>query len=163
VAEACRKSALVWLTPPGSGRAVPAWHVWHDGAVHVVHEGLEQPLGWLAGSDHVTVTVRSKDKGGRLVSFVARVTSLEPASAPWDAVVPELHASRLNPPDGEEQPLRWARESRVTRLEPTGELVEQPGDMPDGSLAATPAVTRATTLGRLPFVLGRRRGKRSAS
>jgi hypothetical protein len=46
--------------------------------VYVVHEGLEQPLGWLADSERVTVTVRSKDKGGRLVSWVAQVTSLDP-------------------------------------------------------------------------------------
>ena len=157
VAEACRKSALVWLRPEGDERAYPAWHVWRDGAAYVVHEGYEQPLPWLAEAERVVVLVRSKDKGGRLVGWVARPQPVEPGTPDWDAAVPDLHAARLNPPDGEEQPLRWARESRVTRLAPTGELVEQPGDMPTGSLAAPPAPTSATTLGRLPFVLGRRR------
>jgi len=35
--------------------------------------------------------------------------------------VPVLHAQRLNAPDGQEQPARWARESRVLTLLPDGE------------------------------------------
>jgi hypothetical protein len=37
--------------------------------------------------------------------------------------VPLLHATRLNAPDGEDQPHRWARDSLVLCLTPTGELI----------------------------------------
>jgi hypothetical protein len=136
--------------------------VWREGAVYVVHEGREQPLPWLREAGGVRVIVPSKDKGGRLVTWAARVVPVEPATPEWDAAVADLHAARLNPPDGEQQPARWARESRVTRLEPTGELLERPGAMPTASLAATPPPTPATTRDKLPFLVGprprRRRG-----
>ncbi|MGH8891846.1 MAG: hypothetical protein ACRDWY_00830, partial [Actinomycetes bacterium] len=108
VEETCRKSSLVWLRPTGSDRAVAAWHVFTAGAVHVVGGGQEQNLPEMADGDEVVVTVRSKDTGGRLLSFVARVDTVRPDDPAWDTVVPELHAKRLNPPDGERQPQRWA-------------------------------------------------------
>ncbi len=159
VEEASRKSALVWVTVPGQ-RVRPVWHVWHDGGVCVVSGGLEQPLPGIETAERVDVTVRSKDKGGRLVTFAATVTAVAPPDELWEPVVAALHAARLNPPDGEEQPLRWARESRVWRLLPTGDVSEAPGAMPAGSLAAVPAPTPATTRGRLPLHLGRRRRRR---
>ena len=67
----------------------------------------------------------------------------------------ELHAKRLNPPDGEEQPARWAaRVAWSPRLDPTGELVEGPGHLPHRSHAAEPPGSPATTRGPLPFVAG---------
>jgi hypothetical protein len=160
VEEAVKKSALLWVSV-GDGTAEPLWHVWADGAVYVVSGGVEQPFTGLAaaldGQAPVTVTVRSKDKGGRLVAFRAKASRVEPDSERWQTAVAELHAKRLNAPDGEEQPQRWRRESAVTRLEPTGELTEEPGRMPDDGHAAPPLPTPATTLGPLPFVLGRRR------
>ena len=160
VAEATRRSGLVWLAPLEGGRARPAWHVWREGAVYVVHEGREQRLPWLRAAERVRVTARSKDKGGRLVTWLARPVPVEPGAPEWDAAVADLHAARLNPPDGEQQPARWARESLVTRLEPTGELLEQPGALPTGSLAAPPPPTPATTRTPLPFVVGPRPGRR---
>ena len=159
VAEAAKKSGLVWLADDG-GRAHPAWHVWRESAVYVVHEGREQPLPWLRRASRVRVTVPSKDKGGRLVTWVATPVALDPGSPEWDAAVADLHAARLNPPDGEAQPARWARESLVTRLEPTGELLERPGAMPSGSHVAEPVRTSATTRDKLPFVIGRRARRR---
>jgi hypothetical protein len=155
VAEVCRKSALVWVRPADEPRAYALWHVWVDGAVHVVGEGLEQPLPDLPDGAEVRVTARSKDTGGRVVTFVATVSTIHPESEQWAAVVPELHAKRLNPPDGEEQPNRWARESRVVRLEPTGRLVERPGNLSERSHVAEPPDSPATTRGRVPFVLHR--------
>ena len=76
--------------------------------------------------------MRSKDKGGRLVAWPATVVELAPDSAEWEAAVAELKGKRLNAPDGEAMPDRWARECRVLRLEPTGATVR----LPDGSLAA---------------------------
>ena len=164
VAEACAKSALVWLRAPGEQRAHAAWHVWAEGAVCLVTGGAEQPLtdapGLSEGSE-VEVLVRSKDNGSRLVTFRATVTAVEPGTPQWDVVVPLLHAKRLNAPDGEEQPARWARESRVLRLDPTGQVLEQPGHLPTRSHAAEPPPSPATTRGRLPFVVGRRARRRA--
>lgn len=160
VEETCRKSALVWLRPPSASHAVAAWHVFTDGAVHVVGGGREQPLPALANGDLVEVTVRSKDTGGRLLRFTATVTEVRPATPAWAAAVPELHAKRLNPPDGEEQPNRWARESTVLRLDLTGPVAESPGHLSQRSHAAEPPPSPATTRGPLPFVLGRRATRR---
>ena len=160
VEEACRKTSMVWLQPESSPRPVAAWHVWVDGAAYVVGGGAEQDLPAMADGELVAVTVRSKDKGGRLVTWVARAEHVPAGSEGWDTAVLELHAKRLNPPDGEQQPARWARESTVTRLAPTGELPESPGRMPSRSHAAPPPGSPATTRGPLPFVLGRRARRR---
>jgi hypothetical protein len=160
VDEACRKSSLLWLRRPPADRAVAVWHVVSDGAVHVVGGGLEQPLPDLGDGDEVEVTVRSKDTGGRLVAFVAVVHELRPGDPGWDGAVADLHAKRLNAPDGEMQPARWARESRVLRIEPTGQVLERPGHLPQRSHAAEPPGSPATTRGPLPFVIGRRARRR---
>ncbi|MDP3712074.1 MAG: hypothetical protein Q8R60_06265 [Mycobacteriales bacterium] len=113
VAEATRRSGLVWVD------GQPVWHVWHDDAAWVVTGGLEQRL--VVGSTAV-VDVRSRDRqADLLVRWVAAVTEVAPGSAAWDAVVPLLRAARLHSPDGAAAPERWARESRVLRLDPTGE------------------------------------------
>ncbi|MCZ9346914.1 hypothetical protein NGM37_55365, partial [Streptomyces sp. TRM76130] len=134
VEEATRKSGLIWVAAPGSpARAL--WHVWHEGAAWVVGDGPgEQPLPPLADGAAAEVTVRSKDKGGRLVSWTARVVEPAVGSEAWRAAVAELKGKRLNAPDAETMPERWARECRVLRLEPTGAV----GALPDGSLAAAP-------------------------
>jgi len=44
----------------------------------------------------------------------------------------------------------------VTRLEPTGELLESPGRLSTEAPLAEPSATPATTRGRLPRVLHRR-------
>jgi hypothetical protein len=160
VEEACRKSAMAWLQPAGQPRAVAAWHVWVDTAMYVVSDGLEQPLPAMPDGEPVTVIVRSKDKGTRLVTWVAVASRVEPGTPDWDAVVPELHAKRLNPPDGEAQPARWAAESTVTRLSPTGVVREGPGRMSARSHAAAPPDSPATTRGALPFMVGRRARRR---
>jgi len=163
VAETARKSALVWLRPVGDehGPATAVWHVWTDDAVHVVSGGAEQAVPDLADGAEVDVIARSKDTGGRVVTFRAVVSTVAPGSDAWEPVVRELHAKRLNPPDGEEQPARWARESRVLRLTPTGRLVERPGHLSHRSHAAEPVASPATTRAALPFVLGRRARRRS--
>ncbi|MCX5601759.1 hypothetical protein OOK29_26765 [Streptomyces phaeochromogenes] len=164
VEEATKKSGLVWV------RGVPAqgpvqgdgssdgassqalWHVWHDGAVCLVGDGPgEQPLPGLVDGGEAVVTVRSKDKGGRLVSWSAKVAELAPGSEEWDAAVGELKGKRLNAPEGEAMTGRWARECRVVRLAPTGATAS----LPEGSLAAPPLPTSATTRQAIPAGLPR--------
>ncbi|WP_330282333.1 hypothetical protein [Streptomyces sp. NBC_00588] len=151
VEEATKKSGLVWVAGPG----VPAralWHVWHEGAACVVGDGPdEQPLPGLTDGGPAEVTVRSKDKGGRLVAWQAKVVELAPESEEWAAAVAELKGKRLNAPDGEAMTGRWARECRVLRLEPTGTTTP----LPDGSLAEAPLPTPATTRRPMPAALHR--------
>jgi len=160
VEETCRKSALVWVRPPAAPRSVPVWHAFLDGAVHIVGGGIEQPLPPVVDGEEVEVTVRSKDTGGRLLTYIAAVTRIRPDGPAWAVVVPELHAKRLNSPDGELQPQRWARESTVLRLDATGHLVEFPGHLSGRSHAAEPPGSAATTRDPLPFVVGRRAHRR---
>lgn len=158
VEEATKKSGLIWVRGPGPARAL--WHIWHDGAAYLVGDGPgEQPLPGLADGSTAEVTVRSKDKGGRLVGWTAAVTELAPHSEAWDAAVAELKGKRLNAPDAEVMTERWARECRVLRLAPQDVITE----LPQGSLAAAPLATGATTRQPAPASLGRlllRRTKR---
>ncbi|MEV5004425.1 hypothetical protein ACIQFZ_02060 [Streptomyces sp. NPDC093064] len=151
VEEATKKSGLIWVKGPG----VPAralWHVWHEGAACVVGDGPgEQPLPGLADGAAAEVTVRSKDKGGRLVTWAARVVEIAPDTPRWQEVVAELKGKRLNAPDGEAMTARWARECRVLRLEPTGTTAP----LPEGSLAEAPLPTPATTRRPVPDGLPR--------
>ncbi|MBT2398163.1 hypothetical protein [Streptomyces sp. ISL-100] len=147
VEEATKKSGLIWVR--GTGPARSLWHVWHDGAAYVVGDGPgEQPFPGLADGGSAEVTVRSKDKGGRLVTWTATVTEHPAGTDAWDAAVAELKGKRLNAPDAEQMTERWARECRVLRLEPQSVTT----DLPDGSLAAAPLPTSATT--RLPVPAG---------
>ncbi|MFJ4919622.1 hypothetical protein [Streptomyces sp. NPDC088725] len=150
VEEATKKSGLIWVRGPGPARAL--WHVWHEGAVYLVGDGQgEQPLPGLADGSTAEVTVRSKDKGGRLVAWTAAVTELAPRSDAWEAAVAELKGKRLNAPDGEHMTERWARECRVLRLVPQDAIT----DLPRDSLAAVPLPTTATTREPVPASLGR--------
>ncbi|MEU8617157.1 hypothetical protein [Streptomyces sp. NPDC048623] len=160
VEEAAKKSGLIWVR--GEAPAARAlWHVWHDGAALVVGDGPgEQPLPGLADGGRAEVTVRSKDKGGRIVAWTAVVRELTPDTEEWDAAVAELKGKRLNAPDGEAMPDRWARECRIVRLEPRSAAT----DLPDGSLAAvplpSPGITRRPIPAGLPKLLLRRKRRK---
>ncbi|MFD8787124.1 hypothetical protein [Kitasatospora sp. NPDC059599] len=159
--EAAKKSGLLWVRADGQEQARPLWHAWHDGAVVVVGDGDEQPLHGLVPGAAAVVTVRSKDKGGRLTGWSARVVELPPNGEAWLGAVEELKGKRLNAPDTDAITERWARECRVLRLEPAGPLTERPGAMPDGSHAAepmpSPATTRRPVPAGLPKLLFKRR------
>ncbi|CAL9533191.1 hypothetical protein SUDANB120_04086 [Streptomyces sp. enrichment culture] len=162
VEEATKKSGLIWVRGAGAERAL--WHAWVDGAAHVLGDGPgEQPLPGLADGATAEVTVRSKDKGGRLVAWTAAVRELPPGGGEWEAAVAELKGKRLNAPDSEEMTARWARECRVLRLEP----VAASTDLPDGSLAAVPAGSPAVTRRPIPaglpkLLLKRKKAARGA-
>lgn len=142
VDEATKKSGLIWVRPRGHGHHAQAvWHVWQDGSAWVLTGGIEQPLADL--DDRAYVTVRSKDKGSRLVTWVAEVQRIEPESDAWNSVVAALVAKRLNLPDGDAAPLRWARECVLWQLTPTGEFTETPDDPSTTSHAVAPPPTPA--------------------
>ncbi|MFE5736475.1 hypothetical protein [Streptomyces celluloflavus] len=164
IEEATKKSGLIWVRG-ATGPARALWHLWQDGAAVLVGDGAgEQPLADLGLADGAaaTVTVRSKDKGGRLVAWQARVVELAPDGAAWRAAVDELKGKRLNAPDARTLTERWARECRVLRLEPVGPAGQRPGAMPEESHAApplpSPALTRRPVPAALPKLL--RRGRK---
>ncbi len=95
VVEAARKAGVLWVTVPGA-RPVPAWTVWRDGATYLLTGPGEQSLPGLAGSAECTVTARSADTGGRVATWRAAVTRLDPAGEEWAALFPALRAARLN-------------------------------------------------------------------
>lgn len=155
IEEAMKKSALVWLTLPGLPQPRAAWHVWHDGAAYILTGGEgEQPLPGLPEADRVLVTVRSKDSGGRLLSWVAACEQVEPGGARWEEVAPLLAKERLNAPAHEGLLERWAAESYIVRLTPTGEVPEAPGRYDDGYAAVRPVPTPAATAGPPPRLRG---------
>ncbi|MGH3531665.1 MAG: hypothetical protein ACRDSX_06975 [Mycobacterium sp.] len=156
VEEATSKAGLIWVAPAGADRPHAAWHVWHGGAAYLVTGGPEQAVPGLDGAEAAVVTVASKDNGARLVSWQADVSRVEPGSRQWEEVVPVLQAKRLNAQDGQQQPARWARESSVFRLQPTGSIIEAPDRIPTDAHAAAPPASPATTSGRLPYMFGRR-------
>lgn len=159
IAELAAKSDLVWVTV--SGRPPQAlWSLWHDGALAVVTGGIEQNDPGLVDGATVEVIMRSKENRARQIAVTATVERLEPASDAWTSTVAALHPKRLNPPDGDAQPKRWARESAVWLLHPTTMVTEQPGSMSDASHRAEPVDTAATTMTRKPFHAGRATKKR---
>lgn len=167
IAELGKKTGVCWLryAEPGrsaedGGRTRAAWHVWHDDALHLVAGGKEQPLPGLADVDRVQVIMRSKENGGRLVAWVGSVSVVRPSDEAWDDVTSALVADRLNLVDLEAAKHEWAAESVVVRIDPTGELLEQPGALSDEAHSAAPPATGATTRGPLPRVLHRRQRRR---
>jgi len=148
--DAAKKSGLVWIRaanlPRGVDpvRAQPVWHVWQDGAVYVLTGGIEQPApGGIDETQPALVTARGKSTNGRVLTFETTVDTVPAGSEEWDAVVPALVAKRLNSPDGEAAPQRWARECTLWRLRPTGTVVETTGDPTTESHAAAPPPTPA--------------------
>ncbi|GAA2889876.1 hypothetical protein GCM10010517_54040 [Streptosporangium fragile] len=113
IEEGAKKSSVLWLS---LDRPRLAWHTWYDGAIYVVTGGGEQSLPGLTEADRVGVTLRSKDNGGRLVSFDASVEVVDQAEAA--EAVAALARERLNAVDGAGLTERWAARSQVVRLIP---------------------------------------------
>ncbi|WP_433327608.1 hypothetical protein [Spirillospora sp. CA-294931] len=160
IEEAAKKSGLLWLALPDLPQPRAAWHVWHDGAAYVLTGGEgEQPLPGLPEAERVTVTLRSKDKGGRLVTFVAACTRVEPGTELWDEVTPLLAKDRLNSSSYAGQVERWETESYLVRLSPTDDVSEQPGGYSGDYASVRPVPTPATTAGTPPRLIGGKRRK----
>lgn len=151
VREAMKGSAVSWITVPGSSPKV-AWHVWASDAAYVLHarddrlaESSEQPVPGLGDASTVTVTARGAT-WGRVVTWAATVSHLEPGSPQWDTALGLLRGARLNDPDPSSTPQRWAHSAGIAMLHPSGELLEGPGDYDESRQAAVPAPSPATTL-----------------
>lgn len=142
VDAALKKTDLVWVGPD-AGSARPVWHLWTDGALHLICGGGEQPAPVQPGGPAVVV-VRSKDKEVRLVTFAASVEAVT-AGDEWERLAAQLLPKRLNLPDGDAALQRWARESVLLRLRPQYPLLEGPGHYDTGSHAAVPPPTPAGT------------------
>jgi hypothetical protein len=154
VAEAMKKAAVAWVTV---GEAPPRllWCLPVDGALYVVSGPGEQEAPGLAGAQIARVTLRG-DHGGRIVTWPAAVTRVDPGSEEWAAVGPQLAAKRLNAPGpAPELMARWAVECAVNRLTPAGEPDEAGASLPDGSLAEPPREAPARRRTASPFRLHR--------
>lgn len=156
--EVSKKSAVCWLRYDGVEHAV--WHVWLDDSLYVVSGGTEQPLPGIEDVTTVEVIMRSKDSGGRLVTWVGAASVVHPTDELWAPVTTALVADRLNLDDLQTAASRWAEHSVVTRITPTGRVVESPGDLGADAHLATPKPTEAITRGPLPKVLHRRSKRR---
>lgn len=166
IAELGKKTSVCWLryADPGASDAPPrtraAWHIWHDSALYLVAGGKEQQLPGIGDVDRLQVVMRSKENGGRLVAWQGQVSVIRPTDASWDEVTAALVADRLNLENLGTAKEQWALQSVVVRIDPTGELLEQPGALSTESHAAPPPGTDGTTRGPLPRVLHRRQRRR---
>ena len=154
VAELAKKTAVSWVRH--AGRTYAVWHVWADDALCLVSGGDEQRLPEIPDGEHVEVVMRSKDTGGRLLTWVAHTSVVRPGDAAWEPTTSALVSARLNLDDPSSTAARWAEHSVVRRLVPDGEFVESPGALTDDAHRAVPPQTPATTRGALPRVLHRR-------
>ncbi|MFE0590035.1 hypothetical protein [Micromonospora echinospora] len=154
VDEALKKAAVAWVRVP-DGPALALWCVPLDGALFVVSGPGEQTAPGLAGASEAEVTLRG-DHGGRIVTFPARVSRVEPESEPWASVAPAVAGKRLNA-SGSAADLvrRWATDGcALNRLEPAGTPLAGSA-LPDDSLAEPPRDTPAVRQTRKPFRLHR--------
>ncbi|WDZ86643.1 hypothetical protein [Micromonospora cathayae] len=154
VDEAVKKAAVAWVRVP-DGPALALWCVPLDGALLVVSGPGEQAAPGLAGATEAEVTLRG-DHGGRIVTWPARVSRIEPGSGAWETAAPLVAGKRLNAPGAAaDLVLRWAADGcALNRLVPAGTPLAG-AELPDGSLAEPPRDTPAVRRARKPFRLHR--------
>jgi len=158
VEEAMKKAAVAWLAVPGQTGPYPVWCLWLDGSLWLVSGPGEQPAPGLADASAVNVSTRG-DHGGRIVTWPARVGRPAPETEEWSAAATALAGKRLNAPASADQTVRrWAAECLVSRLTPDGDPIEAAPHLDDGSAAAPPRPSPATTRTPNPFRLHRVRG-----
>jgi hypothetical protein len=128
------------------------WHTWAQDSLCLVSGGQEQrlpdPAEALGDGDRAEVVLRSRDTGGRLVTWVGAVSVLHPGDPLWEPVTAALVAARLNLDDPETTADHWAEHCVVRRIVPTGELVESPTSLDDGPHHQAPPESPATTRAR---------------
>ena len=123
-AELGRRTGVCWVGYQDVTH--PVWHVWHEDALCLVSGGDEQPLPEIDDGALVEVVMRSKDTGGRMLTWVGRADVVRPEDEGWEPVTAALVAGRLNLADTATAAGRWAATSVVRRVVPTGGLGEAP-------------------------------------
>ena len=122
-AELGRRTDVCWVRHGDVTQAV--WHAWVDdepgGALAVVSGGDEQPFPEVADGARVEVVMRSKDTGGRVLTWAGVASVMRPGDERWPSTVAALVARRLNLPDPAGAPDRWAEHSVVRRVVPVGD------------------------------------------
>jgi hypothetical protein len=160
IQEAMKKASVAWLTAPGVSGGYAVWCLWLEDALYLVTGDGEQPAPGLVEAGTVDVSARG-DHGGRIVTWPAAVTRVEPGGPEWETIAPQLAAKRLNAPGAVDGTVaRWAATCRVYRLVPVADPVEAGADLSDASGAAPPRPTPATNRTPKPFRLHRVRGAR---
>lgn len=117
IAELARRTGVCWVRV--EGHAHPVWHAWCEGALCLVTGGGEQPLPEVVDGDRVEVVMRSKDTGGRLLTWVGGVSVVRPGQEGWAATTAALVARRQNLRDPATAAEDWARDSVVLRIVPS--------------------------------------------
>ncbi len=135
-------SGVLWIDT--GRRTYAVWFAWANGAsatggeptAYVVNGPGEQHLPWLP--PEVTLVLRNRKTGARLVRVRAARTVLDEADPEWALAVAALLGRRRGPPDGgaEQTQQRWRESCTVTALRPFGEPLEMPGS-PETGLATT--------------------------
>ncbi len=159
IEEAAKKASVAWITVPGAGPAYPVWCLWIDGALHVVSGPGEQPAPGLeeaAGAGASAAVTLRGDHGGRVVTWPAEVSVLDPAGEEWQPVTTQLAGKRLNATGAAEQTVqRWSRDCRLYRLSPAGDPEQAGPTLPDSELTAPPRPTPAARRVHRPVRLHR--------
>lgn len=154
VDEALKKAAVAWVRVPG-GPALALWCVPLDGALFVVSGPGEQTAPGLATATEAEVTLRG-DHGGRIVTFPARVSRVEPGSELWEATAATVAGKRLNAAGSTADLVqRWATDGcALNRLVPAGTPLSGAA-LPADAQAEPPRDTPAARRPRKPFHLHR--------
>lgn len=140
VAESAKRSRVCWLSyrhPGGVVRDRLVWHAWHDDALLVLSGAGGQTLEGLAGltgraeEDRVEVTMRSKESGARLVTWLAAAAVVPRADERWEECAGALLGVRLNLPDPAAARQQWRDHGTILRLAPVGATADGgPGALP---------------------------------
>ncbi len=121
IADLAKKSGLVWVSYAHHTHAI--WHEWVNDAVCLVTGGTEQPLPDIERHETVRLLLRSKSSRALVAEVTARVDVVPPHSEHWESVTAALKIGRLNLADRDHAVERWAHESVVIRLVPTGSIL----------------------------------------
>ena len=164
IAELGKKTSVCWLRYsvygwPATEHAV--WHVWHDDALLLVSGGTEQPIPDLEDAEWVEVIMRSKDNGGRLVTWIGVPRRVMPDSPEWAASAAALASERISIASSVRDSQASGRSTRwFSGSSRTVSCSRHPDSLSPSSHAAAPRKTSATTRGPLPRILHRRKTRR---
>lgn len=122
--ELARVTGVSWVR--AGGRSWLVWHAWSDGALCLVSGGAEQPLPEISDGAQVEVVMRSKDTGGRLLTWTGTASVVRPGGEAWERTTAALVERRHNLPDPGAAAEVWARDSVVRRVVPVAGPAQLP-------------------------------------